>query len=146
MGRARRGLLWAGRHHSISLAQDQRGACPRRRAHARDQGRSDPHPTLERQMTRMTERPQPANRLNSNSSRRRGGGGTLSLVLALLPAMGVALRAAADDAIPDQEDAQPQVESPAGETSAQAQQRVLKAMATDASVLINVTDREMPSS
>ncbi|EYF04740.1 HEAT repeat domain-containing protein [Chondromyces apiculatus] len=60
--------------------------------------------------------------------------GPAALGLAVLPALGVALQAAADDAVP------------AEESPAEARKRVLAAMARDATVLINVTAREMPAS
>ena len=74
--------------------------------------------------------------------RRRRWVGPLALALALLPAMGVALQAAADDEGGDEMGAQ----APAEETAWQARARVLKAMSSDPAVLINVTGREMPSS
>ncbi|MCK6586745.1 MAG: HEAT repeat domain-containing protein [Polyangiaceae bacterium] len=67
--------------------------------------------------------------------------GPALIVLGLLPAMSVALRAAAEEG-DDEESAS----APADESPWQARKRVLAAMATDASVLINVTDREMPAS
>lgn len=80
---------------------------------------------------------------------RRWLGPALAL-LGLLPATSVALRAAAQEG-----DDEKTVDAPAQaadapaqpeETPWQAKKRVLAAMASDASVLINVTDREMPSS
>ncbi len=75
---------------------------------------------------------------------RRRWVGPLALALALLPALGVALQAAADeDGDAPRASAQ---EAPADETPWEARARVLKAMPADPAVLINVTDREMPAS
>ena len=77
----------------------------------------------------------------ARDARRQGWVGPAALALALLPTLGVALQAAADDAAPKQAAAAPPDESPW-----EARKRVLAAMPGDASVLINVTDREMPAS
>lgn len=71
--------------------------------------------------------------------------GPALIALGLLPAMAVALNATADegDEGGDEEAAE---QAPSNESPWQARKRVLAAMATDASVLINVTDREMPAS
>src|SRR5690349_10178883 len=73
--------------------------------------------------------------------------GPALIALCLLPAMSVAWRAAADEEEPESnsgpQDAQ---EAPVTESPVAARKRVLAAMATDPSVLINVTDREMPAS
>ncbi|HLM74972.1 MAG TPA: HEAT repeat domain-containing protein, partial [Polyangiaceae bacterium] len=71
--------------------------------------------------------------------------GPALLLLGLLPAMSVALRAAADEGDDDSEEASDAPDVP-DESPWQARKRVLAAMATDAAVLINVTDREMPAS
>lgn len=65
--------------------------------------------------------------------------GPAALILSLLPALGVAVQAAAGDQLGQQ--AEGEDESPW-----QAQRRVLAAMERDPAVLINVTDREMPAS
>jgi HEAT repeat protein len=75
------------------------------------------------------------------AKKRRPWLGPALIVLGLLPAMSVAMRAAAEEGDDGEEQAADDAESPW-----QARKRVLQAMASDASVLINVTDREMPSS
>lgn len=75
----------------------------------------------------------------SRPTRARRWVGPAVLLVALLPAMGVAVRAAA-------EEGEEGGESAASESPFTAQKRVLAAMTTDASVLINVTGREMPAS
>jgi HEAT repeat protein len=57
--------------------------------------------------------------------------------------MGVAVKAAADEG---DDEAEEQADSPPDESPWHARRRVLSAIASDASVLINVTDREMPAS
>jgi HEAT repeat protein len=73
--------------------------------------------------------------------------GPALIALSLLPAMSVALKAAADE---DEGEPKAAAAAEPAEGSAEspwvARKRVLAAMATDASVLINVTDREMPAS
>lgn len=75
----------------------------------------------------------------THKAARRRWIGPAALILSLLPALGVAVQAAADDQLG---------EKAAGgdESPWQAQKRVLAAMERDPAVLINVTDREMPAS
>lgn len=63
----------------------------------------------------------------------------LVLAAALVPALGVAFRAVADE--PDAKQ-----QAAANETPERARKRVLSAMKTDATALINVTTRELPAS
>lgn len=73
--------------------------------------------------------------------------GPALVVLSLLPAMGVTMRAFADEEEPEAGDSHVDApEAPPQESPFAARKRVLGAMASDASVLINVTDREMPAS
>lgn len=72
--------------------------------------------------------------------------GPALIALSLLPAMSVAWRAAADDEPESSRGAPEESQGVATDSASHAQTRVLAAMASDASVLINVTDREMPAS
>ena len=76
---------------------------------------------------------------DAKQAARRRWIGPAALILSLLPALGVAVQAAADDELPPEAAA-------AEESPWEARRRVLSAMPRDASVLINVTDREMPAS
>lgn len=75
--------------------------------------------------------------------KRRPWLGPALIALGLLPAMGVAMKAAADEGDADEQEA---ASDESNESPWQARKRVLAAMTSDASVLINVTDREMPAS
>lgn len=103
-------------------------------------------------MKRETPRKSPPDRdarslaLAAKRARPRRWLGPALIVLGLLPAMSVALRAAADEEEPESGGGPDAQEAPAQESPAVARKRVLSMMATDASVLINVTDREMPAS
>lgn len=74
----------------------------------------------------------------THKAARRRWVGPAALILSLLPALGVAVQAAADDQLGEQ--------AAGDESPWQAQKRVLAAMERDPAVLINVTDREMPAS
>lgn len=81
-----------------------------------------------------------ARKPRAKRGRRQRWVGPVALLLALLPTLGVAVQAAADDEETEAAGA------PAGESPGEARKRVLAAMAADPAVLINVTDREMPAS
>jgi HEAT repeat protein len=97
------------------------------------------------------ERPKSTTSRGPRRARMRGPGrrwlGPVLIALSLLPAMSVALKAAADEdeGEPKAATAADPAERPT-DSPWVARKRVLAAMATDASVLINVTDREMPAS
>ncbi|AKT44134.1 HEAT repeat domain-containing protein [Chondromyces crocatus] len=80
---------------------------------------------------------------SKRTSSRQRWVGIGALTLALLPALGVTLKAAADDAVVSEEQGNG---GPAPESRAAARRRVLAAMSSDPAVLINVTGREMPAS